>query len=66
MESLTTASETLSQFRKLTNGMALICQDVNELKHGGMTQCNPSLEAEDNGMLNKTTDDSPQVTFRPF
>jgi len=37
MESLTTASETLSQFRQLTDGMVVICQDVNELKRGGTT-----------------------------
>jgi len=66
MESLTTASEILSQLRQLTDGMALICQDVNALKRGGMTQCNPSLEADDDGMLDKTADDSPQLTSQPF
>ena len=37
MESLTTVSETLSQFKQLTDGMAVICQDVNKLKCGGTT-----------------------------
>ena len=37
MESLTTASETLLQFRQLTDETVVTCQDVNELKHGGMT-----------------------------
>jgi len=66
MESLTTASESLSRFRQLTDGMTVICQDVNKLKHGGTTQCNPSLEAYDNGILDGMTDDSPQLTSRPF
>ena len=51
MESLTTASKILSQLRQLTDGMALICLDFNALKCGNMTQCNPSIEADDNGML---------------
>ena len=66
MESSTTANETVSQFRKLTDRMAVICQDFNELKHGGTTYCNPSLEAYDNGILDGMTDNSPQLTFRPF
>ena len=43
--------------------MALIYQDVNVLKRGGTT---PSLEADDDGMLDETADDSPQPTFWPF
>jgi len=66
MESLTTASETLFKFRQLTDGMVLICQDVNELKRGGMTQCNPSFEADDNGMQDEMADDSPRLTSWPF
>ena len=66
MESLTTASEVLSQLRQLIDGMELISQDVNALKHGRMTRCNPSLEADDNGMLDETADDSPQLTSWPF
>jgi len=58
MESLTTACESLSQLRQLTDRMALICQDVNALKRGSMTQCNPSLEANDYGMLDETAYDS--------
>ena len=64
MESSTTANETVSQFRKLTDRMAVICQDFNELKHGGTTYCNPSLEAYDNGILDGMTDNSPQLTSR--
>jgi len=63
MESLITSSETFSQFRKLPDGMVLICQDVNELKRGDTTQCNPSWEADDNGMLDETADGSPQLAF---
>ena len=37
MESLTAVSEILSQLRQLTDGMTLICQDVNALKHGSTT-----------------------------
>ena len=37
MESLSTVSETLSQFRQLADGMTVICQDVNELKCEGTT-----------------------------
>ena len=66
MESLNTASEILSQLMQLTDGMVLICQDVNVLKCWGTTQCNPSLEANDNGMLDKKADDSPQLTSWPF
>jgi len=56
MESLTTASETLSQLRQLTDGMVVICQDVNKLKRGGMT---PSLEADSSGILDRMADNSP-------
>ena len=65
MESLTTASEILSQLRQLTDRMALICQDVNVLKCGSMNQCNRSLEADDNGMLDEMADDSPRLTSQP-
>jgi len=66
MESLTTASEILLRLRQLIDGMELISQDVNALKHGHTTQCNPSLEADDDGMLDETADDSLQLTSRPF
>ena len=65
MESLTTASKILSQLRQLTDEMALTCQDVNILKRGSITWCNPSLEANDDRMLDEITEDSPQLTSRP-
>jgi len=46
--------------------MVVIYQDVNELKHGGTTQCNPSLEADNSGILNRMGNNSPQLTYWPF
>jgi len=38
MESLTTASEILTQLKQLSNGMALMRQDVDILKHASSLQ----------------------------
>ena len=53
-----TVNEIMSQLKLLTDGMALIRQDVNGLKRASSFQPNNSEEPVDTGATDETADDS--------
>jgi len=55
MQSLTTASEILTQLRQLTDTLAATCQDIDMLKH---EQHNASDDGNDSGELEEMADES--------
>ena len=63
MESLSAASEILSQLKQLTDGMASIRQDVDALKRESTSQRNFPKEADDDGTADETGEDP--VTHSP-
>jgi len=65
MESLSTASEILSKLNKLTEGMALMRQDVDALKRVSLHQPNTSEEVVDSREVDETTDESAPLPAHP-
>ena len=57
MDTLTTASEILSQLKQLTDGMASIHQDVDMLKRESTFQRDPSREADDDRTADEMGED---------